>query len=42
MKLEDAMYKHAKVLFHAAIASVMNEFGVDRDSARYYVSSAAE
>ncbi len=39
-KLEDAMYKHAKILFHASVASVMNEFGVDRDTPRYWVFSA--
>jgi hypothetical protein len=41
-KLEDAMYKHAKILFHASVASVMNEFGVDRDTARYWVATASE
>jgi len=41
-KLEDAMYKHAKILFHAAIASLINEFRVDRDSARYWVATASE
>lgn len=41
-RLEDAMYKHAKILFHAAIASLMNAFDVDRDIARYWVSTAAE
>ncbi len=28
--LDDAMYKHSKILFHAAIASVMDSFGVYR------------
>jgi hypothetical protein len=41
-KLEEAMYKHSKILFHAAIASVMNAFDVDRDTARYWVATAAE
>ena len=41
-KLEDAMYQHAKILFHASVASVMNEFGVDRDTARYWVATASE
>jgi hypothetical protein len=41
-KLEDAMYQHAKILFHAAIASVMNEFGVDLETARYWVATASE
>ena len=41
-KLEDAMYKHSKILFHAAICSVMNSFDVDRNTARYWVATAAE
>jgi hypothetical protein len=41
-KLEDAMYKQSKILFHAAIATLMNAFDVDRDIARYWVSTAAE
>jgi hypothetical protein len=41
-KLEDAMYKHSKILFHAAVASLMNSFGVDRDTARYWVATASE
>jgi hypothetical protein len=41
-KLEDAMYKHAKSLFHAAVASVMTTFDVDRERARYWVATAAE
>ena len=41
-KLADAMYKHSKILFHAALASVMSSFDVDRDTARYWVSTAAE
>ena len=40
-KLEDAMYKHSKILFHAAIASVMNSFDVDRNTARYWVATAS-
>jgi hypothetical protein len=32
------MYKQAKILFHA---SVMNHFGVDRDTARYMCSPYA-
>ena len=36
------MYKHAKILFHAAIATLMNAFDVDRETARYWVSTAAE
>jgi hypothetical protein len=34
-KLDDAIYKHSKILFHAAVASVMNSFDVDRETARY-------
>ena len=34
-KLDDAIYKHSKILFHAAIASLMNTFDVDRETARY-------
>ena len=41
-KLDDAMYKHSKILFHAAIASVMDSFGVDRETARYWVATASE
>lgn len=41
-KLEDAMYKHAKILFHTSVASVMNSFGVDRDTARYWIATASE
>ena len=41
-KLEDAMYKHSKILFRAAIASVMNSFNVDRDTARYWIATAVE
>jgi len=41
-KLEDAMYKHSKILFHAAICSVMNSFNVDRNMARYWIATAAE
>ena len=41
-KLEDAMYKHSKILFRACVASVMNTFEVDRATARYWVSTAAE
>jgi len=41
-KLEDAMYKHSKILFHAAIDSVMNSFDVDRETARYWVATASE
>ena len=41
-RLEDAMYKHSKILFHAAIASVMTSFDVDRDTARYWVATASE
>jgi hypothetical protein len=40
-KLEDAMYKHSKIVFHAAIASLMNAFDVDRDEARYWIATAA-
>jgi len=40
--LVDAMYKHSKILFHGSVASVMNEFGVDRDTARYWVATASE
>ena len=41
-KLEDAMFKHSKILFHASVTSVMNEFGVDRETARYWVATASE
>ena len=41
-KLEDAIYKHSKILFHAAIASVMNAFDVVRDTSRYWVATASE
>lgn len=41
-KLEDAIFKHAKILFHASVASLMNDFGVDRDTARYRVATASE
>jgi len=41
-KLEDAMYKHSKILFHAAICSVTNSFNVDRNTARYWIATAAE
>jgi len=41
-KLEDAIYKHSKILFHSAIASVMNSFEVDREIARYWISTASE
>jgi hypothetical protein len=36
------MYKHSKILFHAAIASVMNSFDVDRETARYWAAKAAK
>lgn len=41
-KFEDAIYKHSKILFHASVATVMNEFGVDWQTARYWISTAAE
>jgi CRISPR/Cas system Type II protein with McrA/HNH and RuvC-like nuclease domain len=41
MKLHNAIYKHTKVLFHAAIASVMDVFGVDYRTARHWVEAAA-
>jgi hypothetical protein len=41
-KLEDAIYKHSKILFHAAIASAMNSFDVDRNTARCWIATAAE
>jgi hypothetical protein len=41
-KLEDAVYQHGKILFHAAVASIMNNFDMDREQARYWVAAAAE
>jgi hypothetical protein len=41
-KLEDAIFKHAKILFHASIVSVMGTFDVDRERARYWIATAAE
>lgn len=41
-KLEDAIYKHSKIVFHATVTNVMNAFDVDRDTARYWVATAAE
>jgi len=36
------MYERSKELIRGAIASVMAEFYVDRETARYWVQSAAE
>ena len=41
-KKEDAMYETAKQLVDFAIKAHMQVFGVDRETARYWVCSAAE
>jgi len=41
-KKEDAMYAAAKQLVDTAIKAHMQVFGVDRETARYWVSSAME
>ena len=39
---EDAMYGHAKVLVDISIKALMKTHGVDRETARYWIQSAAE
>jgi hypothetical protein len=41
-KREDAMYETAKQLVDTTIKAHMERFGVDRETARYWVSSAME
>lgn len=41
-KREDGMYETAKQLVDIAIKAHMERFGVDRETARYWVSSAME
>jgi hypothetical protein len=41
-KREDAMYQTGKQLVDTAIKTHMEMFGVDRETARYWVFSAAE
>ena len=41
-KKEDTMYETAKQLVDTAINAHMERFGVARETARYWVSSAAE
>jgi hypothetical protein len=41
-KREDAMYQTAKQLVDIAIKAHMERFGVDRETARYWVCSAME
>ena len=41
-KKEDAMYETAKQLVDIAIKTHMQMFGVDRETARYWVSSAMD
>jgi len=41
-KKEDAMYKTARQLVDSTIRTHMQMFGVDRETARYWVFSAAE
>ena len=41
-KKEDAMYQTAKQLVDTAIKAHMEMFGVDRETARYWVCSASE
>jgi hypothetical protein len=41
-KKEDAMYETAKQLVDIAIKAHMQVFGVDRETARYWISSAME
>jgi len=41
-KREDRMYETAKQLVDIAIKAHMERFGVDRETARYWVCSAAE
>ena len=41
-KKEDTMYESAKLLVDTAIKAHMEQFGVDRDTARYWVCSASQ
>jgi hypothetical protein len=41
-KREDAMYETAKQLVDFAVKAHMEVFGVDRETARYWIHSAAE
>jgi hypothetical protein len=41
-KREDAMYETAKQLVDFAVKAHMEVFGVDRETARYWVNSAME
>jgi hypothetical protein len=41
-KREDAMWETAKALVEEAIKAHMDTFGVDRDTARYWISSASD
>ena len=41
-KREEAMWEGAKGLIDNAIKSHMARFGVDRETARYWINSAAE
>lgn len=39
-KREDAMWESAKLLVDAAVKAHMEMFGVDRETARYWINSA--
>jgi hypothetical protein len=39
---EDAMYEGAKMLVDIAIRAHMEKFGVDRETARYWICSASD
>jgi hypothetical protein len=41
-KKDDAMYETAKLLLDTAIKAHMEMFGVDRETARYWVCSAMD
>jgi hypothetical protein len=41
-KKEDAMYETAKQLVDTAVNRHMQMFGIDRETARYWLQSAAE
>jgi hypothetical protein len=41
-KREDSMYESAKLLVDIAIRAHMERFGIDRETARYWVNSAME
>jgi len=41
-KREDRMYETAKLLVDTAIKAHMERFGVDRETARYWIFSASE